>query len=87
MDTSKIQAFPQNVLVRKISLNRLKNLQKLSVYEKSVFKKRACASKITMDHSIFSRCCLSKLLERLFSKQLAEFFERILLMEMSCAFY
>ena len=45
MDTSKIQAFPQNVLVRKISLNRLKNLQKLSVYEKSVFKKRACASK------------------------------------------
>ena len=45
METSKIQAFPQNVLVRKISLNRLKNLQKLSVYKKSVFKKRACASK------------------------------------------
>ena len=33
MDTSKIQAFPPNVLVRKISLNRLKNLQKLSVPE------------------------------------------------------
>ena len=35
MDTSKIQAFPPNVLVRKISLKRLKNLQKLSVYGKS----------------------------------------------------
>ena len=35
MDTSKIQAFPPNVLVRKIALNRLKNLQKLSVYGKS----------------------------------------------------
>ena len=31
MDTNKIQAFPPNSLVRKISLNRLKNLQKLSV--------------------------------------------------------
>ena len=35
MNTSKIQAFPQNVLVRNISLNRLKNLQKLTVYGKS----------------------------------------------------
>ena len=35
MDTSEIQAFPPNVLERKISLNRLKNLQKLSVYGKS----------------------------------------------------
>ena len=32
---SKIQAFPPNVLVRNISLNRFKNLQKLSVYRKS----------------------------------------------------
>ena len=35
MDTSKTQAFPPNVLVRKISLNGLKTLQKLSVYGKS----------------------------------------------------
>ena len=35
MDTSEIQAFPPNVLERKISLNRLKNLQKLSAYGKS----------------------------------------------------
>ena len=35
MDTSKIQAFPPSVLVRKISLKRLKNLQKLSVYGES----------------------------------------------------
>ena len=35
MDTNKIQAFPPNALVRKISLNRLKNLPKLSVYGKS----------------------------------------------------
>ena len=35
MDTRKIQAFPANVLVRKISLNRLKNLQKMAVYGKS----------------------------------------------------
>ena len=48
MDRSKIQRFPPNVLVRKISLNRLKtlliekkfrelkiSLQKLSVYGKS----------------------------------------------------
>ena len=35
MDTSKIQAIPLNVLVRKICLNRLKNLEKLSVYGKS----------------------------------------------------
>ena len=35
MNTSKIQGFPPNVLLRKISLNRLKNLQKLSVYRKS----------------------------------------------------
>ena len=45
MDTSKIQAFQPNVLVRKISLNRLKNLQKLSVYRKSpprVITEEAC---------------------------------------------
>ena len=35
IDTSKIQAFPPNNLVRKIFLNRLKNLQTLSVYGKS----------------------------------------------------
>ena len=35
MDTSKIEAFPPNVLVTKISLNRLKKLQKLSVHGKS----------------------------------------------------
>ena len=32
MDRIKIQAFPANVLVRKISLSRLKSLQKLSAY-------------------------------------------------------
>ena len=35
MDTSKMQAFPPNVFVRKITLNRLENLQKLFVYGKS----------------------------------------------------
>ena len=38
MDTSKIEAFPPNVLVTKISLNRLKNLQKLSVHGKSLHR-------------------------------------------------
>ena len=46
MDTKqKIRAFPPNVLVRKISLNRLKNLQKLSVYGKSLTRQlggKAC---------------------------------------------
>ena len=35
MDTNKIQTFPPNVLVTKISLNRLKDLQELSVCGKS----------------------------------------------------
>ena len=35
MDTSKRQAFLPNVLVRKISLNRLKNLQKLPYRQNS----------------------------------------------------
>ena len=35
MDTNKIQTVLPNVLVSKISPNRLKNLQKLPVYGKS----------------------------------------------------
>ena len=42
MDTSKIHAFPPNVLVTKIFLNRLKNLQKLSVYGKSPHRAILC---------------------------------------------
>ena len=60
---SKIQAFPGNVLVRKISLKRLKNLQKFKIPP-----------------------VLSMLFEKLLSKQIADFFERIL-SKFQCGFY
>ena len=60
---SKIQAFPGNVLVRKISLKRLKNLQKFKIPP-----------------------VLSMLFEKLLSKQIVDFFERIL-SKCQCGFY
>ena len=102
LDTSK----PPNVLVMKISLKRLKNIQKLSVYGKfphraitwrslyfTLWNLKTKANSWSIDISKHSRAytclknnygqfnilpVLSKLFERLPSKQLAESFERIL---------